>query len=464
MGIKKICLLSASLLTLATAPAFAQSEGINHDSLSIPLTQAVAMGVMTNPEYGVVAASRRATDEELRQGKAGYLPSLDLQADTGYERTDDRSTRADDNDDHESLWRSSTTLTLTQMLFDGFETAYEVDRQKARVNSSAHRVDETVELVGLAIVEAYLDVLRQRYLLGISDQNVADHLDILQQIEDGVSAGRSTQADLEQARARVSSARATQANVVEALKNAETQYYTEVGEEAGQLMMPLVPYDSLLSSVKDQIEYTLAHSPTLQVFASDIEVAYAEAQQTKYSMYPQVDLELSGTYADDVSGVETYEKDATALLALNWNLYRGGEDTARAREFIHRHQQAKEERADAARAIEDDVRRTWASMISAGVRAEQFHSQAEANKQVVGAYRDQFDLNRRTLLDVLDAQNELFVSQTNKVNSEFVQMFAVYRLLALQGGLLDVLGVEKPGEVYVDARTHWGTQMKSDAR
>lgn len=460
--LRKFCLLSATLLTMSV-PSFAQNESINHDTLSVSLQQAVTLGVRTNPEYGVVASSRRATDEELRQGRAGYLPSVDLNADTGWEHTNDVSTRAT-ADEEEDLWRSQIGLTLTQMLFDGFDTSYEVQRQKARVVSSANRVDETVELVGLSVVEAYLDVLRQRYLLDISNQNVSDHHDILKQIQDGVAGGRSTQADLEQARARLASAQATQANVVESLKNAESQYNLEVGDEAGQLMMPLVPYDSLLSSVKDQIEHTLSHSPTLKIYSSDIEVAYAEAQQTKASFYPQVNFELSGTYADDISGVDTYEKDASALVVMNWNLYRGGEDTARASEFVHRHQQAKEERSEAARAVEDDVRRTWASMVSAGVRAEQFHNQAEANRQVVGAYRDQFDLNRRTLLDVLDSQNELFVSQTNKVNAEFVQMFAVYRLLALQGGLLDALGVQKPEEVYIDAKTKWGTQETSDAR
>ncbi len=433
----------------------ALSQALQPDSLSVSLVEAVATGVKTNPEYGIVAASRRATDEELKQGKALYLPSVDMSANAGYEYTDSINTRSTSDDYNEDQLRSQANLTLTQMLFDGWNTKYEVQRQKARVTSSAYRVDETAEFVGLSIVEAYLDVLRQRYLLSISDDNVQDHLDILTQIEDGVSAGRSTNADLEQARARLASARATQANTLEALRTAESQYFREVGSKAGQLIVPLVPYDALRASVDEEVNVAMEHSPTLKILESDIEVAYAEAEGTKSTLYPEVDLQLSGSYANDVSGLETYQQDASALVVVNWNLYRGGADMARSREFRHRHLEAKERRAQAARALEDDVRRTWAGMIAAGSRAEQYHSQAEANIQVVEAYKDQFDLNRRTLLDVLDSQNELFVSQINKVNAEFVQMLAVYRLLALKGNLLDTMNIRKPPETQVATEIQW---------
>ena len=466
---KSLLLLSACSLALSTALAVtadpAAAQVVQHESLSISLKDAVSTGVRTNPEYGIVAASRRATDEELKQGRSLYLPSIDLAADAGYEHTDSTTTRnGGDADREENLFRTQTALTLTQMLFDGWSTKYEVQRQKARVTSSAHRVHETAELVGLSVVEAYLDVLRQRYLLGISDQNVQDHVDILRQIEDGVAAGRSTQADLEQARARLAQARATQANVLESLQNSESEYRREVGDDPGALMMPVVPYDALMPTVEDEVLKTLADSPTLKVLQSDVEVSYAEAEGTKSTYYPEVDLQLQGLYADDVNGVETYEKGASALVVMNWNLYRGGGDVAREREFKHRHQQTKEERAQAARGLEDEVRQTWSSMVSAGTRAKQFADQAAANVEVVKAYRDQFDLDRRTLLDVLDAQNELFVSQTSKVNSEFVQMFAVYRLLALKGALFPALGIEGMPESAIASNEVWTGGEQKEAR
>lgn len=450
----------------AFSPALAQDDTeALHKSLNMSLRDAVSVGIATNPEYGVVAASRRATDEELEQGRALFLPSVDVRADTGYEHSDDPATRGGlDDDDTETMWRYESGVTLTQLLFDGWEAHYEVERQKARVASSAHRVRETAELVGLAIVESYLEVLRQRQLLLISRQNVAEHLDILDQIQDGVDAGRTTQADLEQAKARLASARATEASTKESLRSAEARYREEVGDAPGQLKMPIVPYHMLAADADAEVEKALSHSPTLGIFSSDIEVSYAEAQQTKSTFYPQVDFELNGRRGNDLGGIDGQDTSASALFVMNWNLYRGGADVARAREFIHRHQQSKEERAEAARSVEGDVRSTWASMIASGERAEQFAEQASANIEVVKAYKDQFNLNRRTLLDVLDAQNELFVSRSNTVNAEFLEMFAVYRLLALKGDLLPSLEIDYPRESEMTADTQWSQDDKMTAR
>ena len=140
------------------------------------LKDAVSIGVLTNPRTAVVQNNRRATDEELNQAKALYLPSIDFNGDTGLEYSDDPGTRGGtDGDDTETMWRYDVGVTLTQMLFDGYETKYEVERQKNRIKSATSRVDETLELVGLNIVENYLEVKRQRALRDIQKENVANH-------------------------------------------------------------------------------------------------------------------------------------------------------------------------------------------------------------------------------------------------------------------------------------------------
>ncbi len=443
---------------------FGSGQSFSEGNKVVTLHDALTIGLATNPEYGVVAASKRATDEELRQGKALFLPSIDLNGDIGFEHSDDPGTRSRSGDGEEDLFRKEIGVTLTQMLFDGWEASYEVKRQQARVISSAQRVRETAELVGLSIVEDYLEVLRQRQLLMIARDNVQQHIDILKQIQDGVNAGRSTNADGEQAKARLAAARATESNTRQALRNAEAQYRADVGDPAGELDMPVIPYETLLGDVDQEVKQTLAHSPTLDIFAADIEVAYAEAKGTKSTQYPQLDLQLNARTGHDLGGTEGRDTSASALIVMNWNLYRGGADVARGREFVHRHQQSKEARAKAERAVENDVRQTWASMVSAAERAAQFAAQSEANAKVVQAYKDQFSLGRRTLLDVLDSQNELFVSRSNTVNAEFLEMFAVYRLMALKGNLLPTLGVEYPRESVIASDDTWSYKEQQKAR
>lgn len=418
-------------------------------STEMTLGQAVSVGVMTNPEYGRVAASRRATDEELNQAKALYLPSIDFRGDTGLEYTDDVGTRGRSrkDDNTETLWRYEAGLTLTQMLFDGWGTKYENERQKHRVESSAHRVMETAELTGLTIVESFLEVMRQRELLAITQENVAEHIAIMGMIEEGVNAGRSTQADLEQIKARLAAARAQESTVRQSLRIAESQFNREVGGAPKDLILPGVPVNALAQDVETEVQQALGNSPTLAIYASDENVAYNEYKGTGSTLYPQLDLQLNARTGDNLGGLKDEEDtSASALAVVNWNLYRGGGDVARVREFSHRYQQSKEAYAGAARTIEDDVRQTWARMVSAGERAREFSSQAAANTEVVRAYKDQFSLDRRTLLDVLDAQNELFVSRTNTINAEFLEMFSVFRLLALKSQLLPTLGVAAPRE------------------
>jgi adhesin transport system outer membrane protein len=135
---------------------------------------------------------------------------------------------------------------------------------------------------------------------------------------------------------------------------------------------------------------------------------------------------------------------------MRWNLFRGGADFDRQREFMYREAQAKEQRAQTARQVEKDMRDTWSGMNAAAEKAKEFLDQANANEKVVGVYLDQFALDRRTLLDVLDSQNELFVSRSNHVNALYTQMFAVFRVLAIEGQLLETLNIPRPREAHLD--------------
>jgi len=411
----------------------------------ITLERAVARGVVSNPEYGVVANNRMATEEELDQGKGLYGPSVDLRAGSGIDWNDNTNTRArGKNSDSRGIYDYSATL--TQMLFDGFAAKNEVERQQYRVKSASFRVEEASQLIGLSIVEAYLEVMRQRDLLQITKDNVRDHLSMLNEIRSGTQAGRSTEADVVQAEARVAAARANESSVRQALRVAESQFIKATGEKPDILVMPQVPTDQLQASVDDAVKIAMTDTPTLGIFESDANVAWQEYEATQSNFYPKVNLQVQGRQTNDLSGVESVDKNASAQVVATWNVFRGGIDTHLRREHVYRHAQAKEARAQEARKIEDDLRQTWAAMVASGERAKQFNEQAAANAKVVGAYKDQFELDRRTLLDVLDAQNELFVSRSNAVNAQYLEVLAVYRILALQGHLLPTLGVASPRE------------------
>lgn len=432
-------LLVTLFATVFSLPVTAQQQ---LDPPLMTLRDAVAAAVNTNPEYGVIANNRRATDAELRAAQGGYYPSIDLNADAGWDltHTDPEGSARTEND----LGRYQVGLTLTQMLFDGFQTKYEVDRQRSRVSSISHRVRETTEFIGLDVVEAYLNVLRQRELLDIARANIERHIQIEEQINDSSSAGRITGADVQQARARLAAARANESSVRESLRTFEATYNSLVGLMPRTLVRPTTPSKVLMETVDEEVRAALDANPTVASRTADVDVASAEMQQSQSPFYPQVDLQLNASRANDASGSENNTERARALVLVNWNLYRGGSDTAGVRERIYRTAQAKETRANAARQVEEDVRQTWAQMVAASERALEFGVQADANENVVEAYLDQFNLDRRTLLDVLDAQNENFVSRSNVINAQYLEIFAAYRLLALKGQLLPTFEIAYP--------------------
>jgi adhesin transport system outer membrane protein len=408
------------------------------------LQDAVNAGVLKNPEYNAVAEDSLAVKAVLRQARAQYLPSIDLAGDSGPENIDSRFI-------HDSnLWRSRTSLTLTQLLFDGWGTANQVKRISARVESSVNRAGETAEQVALDTVESYLDILRQRDLLAIARANVDRHVKIQDTIAEGVRAGTMTQGDMSQAAARLAQARATVASTEESLHKSETFFSQKTGSAPGDLLPPDPPHDKLPASADEAVRQAMLHSPTVAAAESDAKAATAEQAGARAALYPRVNLEATTSTADNFSGEPGNYHNESVLAVMKWNLYRGGADKARQSELLHRRAAARARRDAAARQLEKDVRDTWAGMVAAAERAKVFGQQVEANEIVASVYFDQFNLDRRTLLDLLDAQNELFMAVTSKMNALYAENFAVYRVLALQGRLLDALGLGRPREARLE--------------
>ena len=192
-----------------------------------------------SPDVGVVKSNRQAVDQELRQARAGYYPSLDARAAIGPEYTRfsgdrRRASRGDDGDDADTLLRKEAQLTLSQMLFDGFETRSEVERQTARVSSAAYRVQETAEFIALDAAEAHLEVLRYQEIVRLSEANLDQLERFLGQVRDLERGGRADSADIEQTQARIAQAQATIASSRGSLADASGDLRADRGREAGR--------------------------------------------------------------------------------------------------------------------------------------------------------------------------------------------------------------------------------------
>lgn len=429
--------LAAIALVLAALPASAES-----------LSDAVQTTVVSHPKVGVVANDRRAIDEELNQAFGLFRPQVDFRGDMGAAWSN-RWGPSNLQDDGDVLPNLAAQLTLQQMLFDGHNASSEVDRQENRIRSAAHRVRETSELMGLDAVEAYLNVLRSRQLLELANSNVSDHRSRSEDIARRERGGAGNLADVNQATARLAQAEAVRSQVEGDLRAAEARYNSVVGHFPTDMTRPQVPLTYMPADEQAAVDAALQDSPTIHIRTADVAVAAAEKRQTEATFYPQVSLEGTASRQKDIGGLRTTKDEVGAGVVMRWNLYRGGADTARSEEFNFRRAEAQNELDSARRDIEERVRTAWVAREAARARAERYATQVSANERVLTAYGKQFDAGDRTLLDVLDAQNELFLSKSNMISAYYTALFGDYQVLAERGALLASLDVTPPASASV---------------
>lgn len=429
----------------ALALAIALGLVMASDGNAVTLEEAVRAALKTNPDVGVVVENRRVVDQELSQARSGFLPTVDFNTSTGKEFASNTTTRARalDGDDSRttSLQTTSFGLTIRQLLFDGFDTLSQVERQESRVRSAARRVRETSEFTGQDAVEAYLESLRQRELIAIGEQNVRAHEIFLELVRARVAGGAAGKAEEEQAQQRLAAARDAVAQADGLRRDADARYRRIVGEEPIAMSRPSVPVDALPPSVDQAIELAIRFNPTIRVSRSDVQIAEAEYKQTKSSYWPQLSFEVNANSNRNSGGTRGQDTTVSALLVMNYNLYRGGADVARRSEFVARLAEARQRLAQTQRATDENTRVAWNALVNARERLVQLRAIVQANGAIRDNFKKEFDVGRRDLLDLLNAENDYFGARGNLISNEFVEMLGIYRILGATGLLLASLDV-----------------------
>ncbi len=158
------------------------------------------------------------------------------------------------------------------------------------------------------------------------------------------------------------------------------------------------------------------------------------------SFLPSFDLKLGGAYGDDINGVEGSDIHAQGLVVMNYNLFSGGADMARVRRAAERISEARQRQAEIRRQVEERMRVEYTNLRTAQENLPLTEARARSAAGVVSAYLEQFNIGRRSLLDVLDVVNELFEANVSVVSTDTEMMRAHYRVLAILGSLRQTIG------------------------
>ncbi len=415
------------------------------------LTEVIKHTLQTNPDVLINLSSRRAVDEELNQTFAGYLPTIELTGSIGKEISENSTTRAKYADGESDLTRRELGLSLSQMLFDGFNVAYGVEQQQFRVNSSAYRVRNTSENIALRTVEVYLEILRRKHLQELARNNVVIHQKILEQIRLVVDSGAGRKADVQQSQSRLSLAESVLVTSEGNVRDAESNYLRVTGKMPKDLQEPAadIVIESLPKSVEAAIDTALAQHAALKAVKAELSATEAQYKQTDSSFMPSLSLELGATDNNNIDGITGKNSDMTAMLKMRYNLYRGGADQARRRETAERVGAAKETIVKTQRMIEEEIRMAWNELATTRQRLKHLEQHTEFSNQVLDSYKEQFKLGQRSLLDVLDSENELFNARSASATAKYVELLAIFRVLASTSTLLTSLNITPPKEAEI---------------
>jgi len=408
------------------------------------LKEAVDDTIKSHPKIGSNTFSVLGRTEEIRQAKADYFPQIGISGATGVQELQEPV--------EDTLYPNVLTLSLRQNLFNGFQTKGEVDRQKSRTVSSAYLLQGTADLMALRTTEVYLNVMRQQEFLALVEEDLQTHLRISDQIKLRSGAGVSSSADSDQADSRVQLAEANVVNVRINLADANSNYLAVVGHLPDQLEKPEVDSEDLPDDLDDAENKALRDHPILKSANADLKARIHQHDVAKGAFYPILDLEIDQNWEEDYDTVGRND-DLIALLRLRYNLFRGYRDEAREQETMFLIGEARDIRNDTQRQVIESIRLSWMAYQAVLQKIQHLEQRVAATVATAAAYNKQFNLGKRTLLDVLDTEAEVTDAKRNLVAAKYDGLYAHYRILNGMGVLVSSIGSTLPPEAIVDEKT-----------
>lgn len=437
MDMRITLVASAILLTSSWAMADTLNDAVQH-------------GLLSNPDVLFNTAKTLSARQGIGVAKGGFYPTIDLAAGAGREESQNPTTQAIDGppSGKATLNRVESSVELRQKLFAGGAVIGEFHRTRYLWQAQQWKTAGIAEDLALDIVNRYLTVLMHQKLYQLSIENLNRHRPIFSMINDMKESGLSRTSDLDQARGRLAQAEANKISAEANLREAQINYAKAVGKWPDKLSWPKFPRGrELPPTLTKALEIGLDNHPTVKSAYADVKEAKAQYAVALAAMYPKVDLVLSASRNRNLDGLIGQNNDKLAMVRMNYNLFRGGSDNAHIRETAYQVQEAYETKNRALVDLKESIRLSWNAYKAAAIRLGPLRRHMTSSQATQGAYQEQFKLNKRTLLDLLDSQNEWYQAESDYVRGQMDEIFARYRIINGMGKLLPYLHMKLPVNV-----------------
>ncbi|MBY6216721.1 TolC family protein [Qipengyuania aquimaris] len=454
--------------TLATAAAFLLAGSapavMAQTAQAEPVTmqEAIQVAMQSNPEILQAQFNKEAIEFERRQAQGLYLPRVNIEASAGIRRLENNTRRqlgiADDE-----LYPLEAGITGEWTVFDFGRRRGELLRQAARVDGASLRVVERSEFIALQISRQYLDVLLQQRVAAAAQDNAMFHQSLVTDLSRGVDEGSISIADQQQAEERLQSAlvRSEEANLD--LQNAYISLRRLTGMDISTGTLPPDLSAAMPSDLPTAIGQARLNNPLVREAQADVDAANALVDSAEGDLWPTIGIEARGRVGEDIDGFRGETNDVQARVVLRWDVFDGGINRAKLQETVRQASLARYALHDRQREAEEDVRLAWQQLDTQRRITEQLGRQSQVSDDLLLSYRSQFNIGRRSLLDVLDAQNTRFNTQVRLETARFSQLFAQYQTLAATNNFLDALNIAPGAGAGEDERGRFNYGPPTDA-
>src|SRR3954453_3191378 len=424
-------------------------------AFGVELRDAVQAALNTNPEIRQAVANRLATQEERVQATGLYYPRVSVEGSAGV-RSLRNPTRRSIGLADQTLWPIEGDLIVDQLVYDSGGREAEIRRQAARSDAAAARVQERSEFVALNVSRTYIDYLLQQRLVAIAQDNVTFHERLAGDLREGVAKGSISIADQQQAEERLQAARTRVTEAREDLDTAGITFRTLTGIPVDTVSMPPDLSQCMPASLEEAEANAREANPRVREAMADLASAREDIRKARADLGPGSNLEGRARAGHDIDGFEGRTTDLQALGVLRWTLYNGGTKEANVREQQRRADEVHGRLFERTRTAEEDVRTAWSRLQNQTALANELEAQGRISDDVLLSYREQFNIGRRSLLDVLDAQNTRYNVQAQAQTAQLAKLYAQYRVLAAENRLVQCLNVQIPLAARADqmARFH----------
>lgn len=407
------------------------------------LRDALVASYLTNPQLEAGRSQLRQTDELVPQALSGYRPSLFLNGELSAERAKVR--QGEDFD--QNRFTRGVNLTLRQNLYAGGGTQAEVSRAENQVRAERARLYGLEQQVLLDTVDAYTAAYRDQSVLDLALNNEERLQRQLEATRDRFEVGEVARTDVAQAEARLSRARADVEQAKADLASSRALYQRVIGEAPSQLEEPAVL--KALPTTEADTRALAAQNPDIIAATFDLYAARDNVDVQFSNLLPSLDLQGQLEWAEDPTASIERSRGASIGLNLSIPLYQGGGEYSRVRQSRQQVRQTRDQLETAHRGVQELVTSSWERLLAATSAIDAFQAEVRANQIALEGVQQEALVGARTVLDVLDAEQELFTSQVNLVRAEAIEVLASYQL-KLAVGQLTVEGLTLPIQPFND--------------